>query len=260
MSFDPIPLKPSRKRPLLLILSAVILTALAAGFIGYQYFFAPSSARWGQFQDFHRNPTVYAEVVNQPGQRCGDAPFAFPTTGAIFGLWRQPYGVTRIHAGLDIFSGTEPGKTPVYAAYPGYLTRRPTWISTVIIRIPEDPLQPNRQIWNYYTHMADTSGETSFIAPEFPPGTAEVFVPAGTLLGYQGTWSGNPDSPTGLHLHFSVVKDDGSGSFLNELEVENTYDPSPYLGMSVNQDENPDGFPVCESEISYENWDLEAGE
>jgi hypothetical protein len=34
-----------------------------------------------------------------------------------------------------------------------------------------------------------------------------------------------------MHLHFSVVKDDGHGKFLNELRIENTLDPSPYLGL-----------------------------
>ncbi len=122
---------------------------------------------------------------------------------------------------------------PVYAAHEGYLTRLPDWKSTVIIRIPSDPLNPGNQIWTYYTHLAYQSGE-SLIFADFPPGVSEVFVKAGTLLGYQGNYSGTPGNPTGVHLHFSVVKDDGSGSFLNELEIGNTLDPSPYLGMRLN--------------------------
>src|SRR5690606_10798710 len=119
---------------------------------------------------------------------------------------------------------------PVVAAYAGYLTRLPDWKSTVIIRIPDDPLQPGRQIWTYYTHMADAHGN-DYISPEFPPGTTERFVEAGTLLGYQGNYSGNPADPVGMHLHFSVVRDDGRGRFMNELLIENTLDPSPYLGV-----------------------------
>jgi hypothetical protein len=133
----------------------------------------------------------------------------------------------------------------VVAAYPGYLTRLPDWVSTVIVRIPSDPLEPGRQIWTYYTHMATQDGQ-SFISADFPPGTFEKYVEAGTLLGYQGNYSGDPNNPVGVHLHFSIVKDDGQGSFRNELEINNTYDPSPYLGLRVNGKENPDTVPVCE--------------
>jgi peptidoglycan LD-endopeptidase LytH len=49
-------------------------------------------------------------------------------------------------------------QSPVVAAYDGYLTRSPDWKSSLIIRIPNDPLQPNRQIWIYYTHLADANG------------------------------------------------------------------------------------------------------
>jgi murein DD-endopeptidase MepM/ murein hydrolase activator NlpD len=185
--------------------------------------------------------------------RCGEAPFAFPTTGVIFGLWDQSYRPGHRHSGLDIFSGTEPGVTPVYAVYSGFLTRLPDWTSTVIIRIPDDPLHSGEQVWTYYTHMATKDGE-SFVSDEFPPGTTEVYVPAGTLLGYQGNYSGDPINPTGLHLHFSVVKDDGSGTFLNETEIRNMYDPSPYFGMAMNNNENPDEFPFCDGEVTYEDW------
>ena len=133
--------------------------------------------------------------------------------------------------------------TPVYAAYPGYVTRQADWKSTVIIRIPSDPFQPGRQIWTYYTHMADLQGY-SFISDQFPPGTSEVYVDAGTLLGYQGNYSGMPGNPTGVHLHFSIVLDDGQGKYLNELAIGNTLDPSPYLGISLNAAFN-NGIAMC---------------
>ena len=117
-------------------------------------------------------------------------------------------------------------------------------VSIVIIRIPSDPLQPDRQIWTYYTHMADIQGN-SFISSDFPPGTSEVFVDAGTLLGYQGDFSGSPGNPTGIHLHFSIVLDDGQGNYLNELEIGNTLDPSPYLGLDLNANTNPNEIPLC---------------
>ena len=130
------------------------------------------------------------------------------------------------------------------AAYDGYLTRLADWKSTVIIRIPEDPLKPERQIWTYYTHMADEQGN-SFVSEEFPMGTSEVFVKAGTVLGYQGNYSGDPGNPTGIHLHFSIVLDDGSGQYLNELDIENTLDPSDYFHMNLNAHENPGDIPAC---------------
>ena len=44
---------------------------------------------------------------------------------------------------------------PVYSASDGFLTRQADWKSSLIIRVPDDPLQPGRQIWIYYTHIAD---------------------------------------------------------------------------------------------------------
>jgi hypothetical protein len=99
----------------------------------------------------------------------------------------------------------------------------------------------------YFTHMADKEGN-SYISEEFPPDTIEVFVEAGTLLGYMGNYSGQPGNPTGIHLHFSIVKDDGSGRFLNELKIKNTLDPSPYLGLPLNADENRGTIAVCGAE------------
>ncbi len=150
------------------------------------------------------------------------------------------------HQGIDIFAGTDVGITPVYAAYDGYLTREDGWVSTVIVRIPSDPLHPSQQIWTYYTHMADAAGN-SFVSAEFPAGTHEVFVKAGTLLGYQGNYSGDPANPTGVHLHFSVVRDDGNGKYTNELEIANTYDPSAYLGLPLNASDNPQLPILCNS-------------
>jgi hypothetical protein len=92
--------------------------------------------------------------------------------------------------------------------------------------------------------MADKNG-SSYISPEFPPGTSEVFVDAGTFLGYQGNFSGDPNNPVGVHLHFSIVMDDGEGSFRNELAIDNTLDPSPYLGLSLNASQNQGGVVTC---------------
>jgi peptidoglycan LD-endopeptidase LytH len=178
-------------------------------------------------------------------ERCGEAPFLMPTNGFIGFLWDDSFYPGHRHQGLDIFGGEDSGVTPVYAAYPGYLTRLETWKSSVILRIPEDPLSPGRQIWTYYTHMADAQGLVSYVNPDYPPGTQEIYVEAGTLLGYQGNFSGDPNNPVGIHLHFSIVLDDGQGSFLNELEIQNTLDPTPYFGLALNANTNQDDVPVC---------------
>jgi len=41
------------------------------------------------------------------------------------------------------------------------------------------------------------------------------------------------------------VKDDGSGSYLNELHINNTIDPSPYFDLPLNAKENPDQNSTC---------------
>ena len=83
----------------------------------------------------------------------------------------RPYNILRRHTGLDIFGDGAPGTVPVYAAYDGYLTRLPDWKSTVIIR-HDDPLQPGRTIWTYYTHMASQDGEILVCRRRFPTGDA----------------------------------------------------------------------------------------
>jgi hypothetical protein len=191
-----------------------------------------------------RNSVRHANWSIQALDRCGDAPFLLPTDGFIGFLWDDSFRPGHRHQGIDIFGGRQPGETPVYAVFDGYLTRLPGWKSTVIMRVPEDPLQPGRQIWLYYTHLAGSAGD-SFISTEFPPGTSEVEVKAGTLLGYQGNYSGTPGNPVGVHLHFSIVRDDGKGKFLNELRIENTIDPTPYLGLPLNALNNPGGVLIC---------------
>lgn len=177
-----------------------------------------------------------AELVTSQRDACPGAPFILPTDGFIGLLYedpRGPYSSSNPHQGIDIFSEGEPGVTPVFAAYDGYVTREAGWRSALIVRVPDDPLRPGNQIWLYYTHMADREGN-SFIEPAFPAGTSELFVKQGTLLGYTGDYNGNSARSIWVHLHFSIVKDDGNGRFLNELEFANTLDPSPYLGVAVN--------------------------
>lgn len=223
----------------------LIIVAIVAGVWIYRSM-TPSGARSNHVWEFFADPASHADWKVAAGSRCGDAPFIFPSDGMIGFLWDDSFRVGHRHQGIDIFAGTEVGVTPVFAAYDGYLTRLADWKSSVIMRVPSDPLVPGRQIWLYYTHMADSAG-ASYIVADFPPGTSEAFVTAGTLLGYQGDYSGDPNNPTGIHLHFSVVKDDGSGNFLNELAIKNTYDPSPYLGMQLNAKKSDGEVPLCKT-------------
>ena len=232
------------QRILRLLIAVLVLLVIAGLYIYYQWG-GSSVNRSATVMLWLRNPASRPEWGLTAGKRCGEAPFLLPTDGLAGFLWDDSFRPGHRHTGIDIFGGVGMGVTPVIAAYSGYLTRESDWKSSTIIRIPKDPLLPGRQIWTYYTHMADPQGN-SFIVPDFPPGTYEVYVEAGTLLGYQGNYSGNTANPTGVHLHFSVVRDDGRGRFKNELEIENTYDPSPYLGLPLNGTTNPGVIPICD--------------
>ncbi len=241
-------LTPSRWRcwlPALAILSVVLLAGALFFFLDVN----PPAARMARLRKYWEDPRQHEDWIIRAGERCDDAPFLMPTDGYIGFLWGDSFRPGHKHQGLDIFGPSGPaglGETPVVAAYDGYLTRDPTWRSAVILRIPQDPLLPERQIWLYYTHMADAGGN-SFIAADFPAGTSELFVAAGTVLGYQGNYSADPDNPTGMHLHFSIVRDNGQGRFLNELQIMNTLDPSPYLGFDVSATGIGDGIAQCQS-------------
>lgn len=179
--------------------------------------------------------------------QCSRAPFIVPSEGWIGILYGDSIYGTVNHSGVDIFGLAGNGVTPVYAAYDGYLTRKADWVSAVIIRHPEDPLVPGRQIWTYYSHMADASGN-SYILDEIPPGTAELPVRRGMLLGYQGDYNGTARL-IDTHLHFSIVRDDGHGNYLNETDVAHTIDPSPYFGMRLNGTCG-DRPPLCRPDVT----------
>ena len=185
-------------------------------------------------------------------QSCPGAPWALPTSGSLGVLWRDtrvpPYGPDHLHTGLDIFGTGREQTVPVYAVADGLLTRRPGWKSAVAIQ-HDDPLHAGQKVWSYYAHMASTTGK-SYIVADFPPDSTGVPVKKGQLLGYQGVWSGNPLAPGWMHLHFSVVKAGPNGTLLNETILENTLDPSPYLGIVGNADTgHPNWQPIqCQAQ------------
>jgi len=214
---------------------------------------SPDLMRW-----FSGDAEAQRELITVQRETCPGAPFLLPADGYIgllYGDPRGPYTAERRHQGIDIFSPADPGVVPVLAAYDGYLTREVDWLSSLIIRVPDDPLQPGRQIWLYYTHMANTTGTLDYIDDAFPPGTREAFVRQGTLLGYTGDYGGG--RPVAVHLHFSIVLDEG-GQYRNELEFSNTVDPSRYLGMAVNYG-CAERVPACTGQPSCAGTVLGAG-
>jgi len=228
-------------------LIAVMFIGIVTGVGVYLYLsMGRTFRRTSRVVEWIRNPSAHPNWAVKAGTSCApDAPFLMPTDGLIGYLWDDSFQAGKRHQGIDIFGGTDVGQTPVVAAYPGYLTRMPTWKSAVIVRVPSDPLQPGRQIWLYYTHMADPKGN-SFISSDFPPGTTEKYIEAGILLGHQGNYTGEAANPSGVHLHFSIVLDDEKGSFLNKLDINNTLNPSPYLGLPLNAKTSDGEVIICQ--------------
>ncbi len=206
-----------------------------------------TSGRVRRLQGWIYDASLFPEWGVEIGERCGDAPMLFPTTGFIGVEYGDSFRPGHNHSGFDIFSPAgEENVTPIIAAYDGYLTREADWFSTVIIQHPDfaeahPDLAQGETLWTYYTHMGSTDGTQSFVSEEFPAGTYGQFVEAGTLLGYQGRWSGNPTVPTGLHLHFSIVKSKADGGFEDETDYANTFDPVAFLGV----ERNNEGVLIC---------------
>jgi len=175
------------------LLVPVILIFFTSLLYMYFQFGTGSSSRTRKVINWIRNPRALSEWKMESKTRCLEStPFLFPTDGYIGYLWDDSFRPGHRHQGIDIFTDLKSGEAPVYAAHAGYLTRLSDWKSSLIIRIPEDPLSPHRQIWLYYTHMADSKG-SSYILSDFPQGTSELYIEEGTLLGYQGNYSGTPD-------------------------------------------------------------------
>lgn len=247
-------LRMKHKRNLIILLSLILFLGAVAFSLVFgekilAYIRTWTEGRNKAVLDYIRSPEKHRDWELEALSGCGDAPFVFPTQGFIGYLYNDSFSLLKLHTGLDIFGGKKVGQTLVYAPYDGYLTREVGWKSSLIIRVEQDPMDPSRQIWIYMTHLADAEGN-SLIEPSFPAGTKERPVKQGDLLGYQGNYSGYPGSPTGIHLHISIVKDDGNGNYLNELDINNTTDPSPYFGMPLNADSAPEGSPTCKPGVN----------
>jgi len=159
-----------------------------------------------------------------PLDGCPGAVWQLPTRGDLGVRWND--------AGLDFFGRGNENSMPVYAVADGLLTRRLDWDDRVTIQ-HDDPLRPGEKVWSYYAALANANGTDSHIVQDFPPGSDNVPVKVGQLLGYQGRWSGQPLRPMWIHLCFSVVQAAEDGSFPGEVGPENVLDPSPYLGIAL---------------------------
>jgi len=161
-----------------------------------------------------------------------------PLDGCPGAAWRLPtrsdLGVQWHDAGLYFFGRGNENSVPVYAVADGLLTQFPDWTGSVAIQ-HADPLQPGEKVWSYYADMASANGSESYIVQDFPPGSDNVPVKAGQLLGYQGRWSGQPLRPMWIHLRFSVVQAAEDGSFPGAVGPENILDPSSYLGIEAGE-------------------------
>src|SRR5215213_6865394 len=125
------------------MLSIAILTAIITAIVAY-YTYLTNAERMNKFREWIRNPVSHPDWKVAAGTQCGSAPFHFPTDGFVGFLWGDRMGRGHTHQGIDIFAGTDIDITPVIAAYPGYLTRLADWKSSVIVRVPDDPLHPGQ--------------------------------------------------------------------------------------------------------------------
>jgi len=151
-------------------------------------------------------------------------------------VWQLPsdgtLGVKLERSQLDFFGQGNEGKVPVYAAADGLLTRSPGWVDAVAIQ-HADPLNPAGKVWSYYSGMSAANGIDSYVVEDFPIGVEKLPVKAGQLIGYEGSWSGNPPWPMWIHASFIVVRPIDQGAFPIELTPDVLLDPTSYLKLAL---------------------------
>lgn len=215
------------------MLSAIMQNYTPTDFLANTIVYQPS--------DHGGNGTQPSGLV-QSGDRlqtyCPDAPWQLPTSSALGMMRLDTFELGFMGEGYE-------NSVPVYAVADGLLLRRPNWNDAVAIQ-HDDPVRQGEKVWSFYGGMASGSGDSSFVVSEFPADSLDVPVKAGQLLGYQGMWSGEQDTPIWVHLHFAVVQTQEDGSFPavtdglisegesepNESERKYVIDPIQYLGIS----------------------------
>lgn len=165
-------------------------------------------------------------------EACPAAPWRLPTRSEL-GLWREGDSLAFMGAGYE-------RSVPVYAVADGLLTRDTAWRDGVAIR-HADPLHLGEAVWAVYGGMASAWGGWPFIEPRFPPGSKDIPVRRGDLLGYQGQYSAQWGTPYWVHLEFAIVPALPDGSLPAGLlkgpaspaaaGAVQALDPVPYLGI-----------------------------
>jgi len=178
-------------------------------------------------------PRSTTEISPPVNGACPGAAWPFPSSGALGLRW---YNKTLSLMGIG-YDNT----VPVYAVADGRLMRRTDWPDAVAI-LHDDPLNPGHSVWAFYGGMASQDGQVSYVGTAFPPGATEIFVKAGQLLGYQGSYRS-----AWIHLHFAILPLLADGSFpaalvwrdtasdlsLQEVLVQVDYrNPTDYLGIA----------------------------
>ena len=170
---------------------------------------------------------VYKAFERKPVTQIGACPGA---------AWELPssasLGIQLRDGGIDLFGQGNEGAIPVHAPVDGLLTRLSDRTDAVAIQ-SDDPLQPGNKVWTLYEGMASADGRRSYIAEEFPAGSADVRVRAGQIIGYQGTWSGKPQWSMWVHIHFSVIYVDDPALRPGQMTSITFLDPARYLGLML---------------------------
>lgn len=173
---------------------------------------------------------VSAESFTQ----CSGAPLIWPTYGKRgWYIWNsttsyQTQDGDYKHDGVDILQvNQQENVEPVYAAHDGYLTWVKTGALRLDINIASNYDVPVHHVYLYYAHMADNSGENSYILPKYI-GATHMWVNKGDLLGKQGR-KGTADELVHLHISVSTTASE-SGNI----------DPTKYFG-DINLDASNGG-------------------
>jgi hypothetical protein len=165
---------------------------------------------------------------------CPGAVWQLPSDGTLGVQWQDDR--------LMFFGQGNEGQVPVYSVADGLLSRPEGWTDAILIQ-HDDPLEAGKKIWTLYGNMSSANGTDSFVAEEFPVGAKDVPVKAGQLLGYQGSWSGNPQWPMWIHASFALIR--ARGNFPDTFTDFSILNPSAYLGLTLKpESEVPDMQPL----------------
>jgi hypothetical protein len=157
-------------------------------------------------------------------ETCPGAPWRLPTDGSL--------GLTMGIDSIAFYGQGQEASIPVYAVADGLLTRPPDRLDAVAI-LHGDPQRPEKKVWVFYGDMADANGTDSFVVQDFPPGSTNIPVKSGQLLGYQGSWRGTPPWPKWVHLSILLVDANPQNTLPKEITSADILDPVPYFGLSV---------------------------